>query len=192
MVPVWDLSLVLSALSEPLFEPLLSAELKVFSFKMALLLALACGKRVGDLHALFTRTVCMKFSKDDYMVRLQARWGYVPKMLSTSFRAQVITLHAFAPQDSEPATHPLYPVRALQAYLERTSHFRLAEQLFICFRGCIKGLPVLKQRMSHWIVEVIALAYASKNEAFRGEYTPTPREKWLRRRLGLKVQYVDS
>ncbi len=33
MVLVWDLSLVLIALSEPPFEPLLSAELKVLSFK---------------------------------------------------------------------------------------------------------------------------------------------------------------
>ncbi len=52
MVPVWDLSMVLNALSEPPFEPLVSAELKVLSFKTTLLLALACGKRVGDLHCL--------------------------------------------------------------------------------------------------------------------------------------------
>lgn len=31
--------------------------------------------------------------------------------------------------------------------------------------GRAKGLPVLKQRLSHWIVEAIALAYASKNES---------------------------
>ncbi|KAL0201521.1 hypothetical protein M9458_004708, partial [Cirrhinus mrigala] len=158
MVPVWDLSLVLSALAEPPFEPLLSAELKVLSFKTALLLALACGKRVGDLHALSTNTACMEFGKDDCMVRLQPKRGYVPKVLSTSFKAQVITLQAFAPQDSEPAAHPLCPVRALRVYLERTSHFRQAEQLFICFGGRTKGLPVSKQRLSHWIVEAIALA----------------------------------
>ncbi|KAL0177571.1 hypothetical protein M9458_026465, partial [Cirrhinus mrigala] len=165
MVPVWDLSLVLSALAEPPFEPLLSAELKVLSFKTALLLALACGKRVGDLHALSTNTACMEFGKDDCMVRLQPKLGYVPKVLSTSFKAQVITLRAFAPQDSEPAAHPLSPVRALRVYLERTSHFRQAEQLFICFGGRTKGLPVSKQRLSHWIAEAIALAYASRNEA---------------------------
>ncbi|KAI2658175.1 Transposon Tf2-8 polyprotein [Labeo rohita] len=165
MVPVWDLSLVLSALAEPPFEPLLSAELKVLSFKTALLLALACGKRVGDLHALSTNTACMEFGKDDCMVRLQPKRGYVPKVLSTSFKAQVIALQAFASQDSEPAAHPLCPVRALRVYLERTSHFRQAEQLFICFGGRTKGLPVSKQRLSHWIVEAIALAYASRNEA---------------------------
>ncbi|KAL0199646.1 hypothetical protein M9458_002833, partial [Cirrhinus mrigala] len=165
MVPVWDLSLVLSALAEPPFEPLLSAELKVLSFKTALLLALACGKRVGDLHALSTNTACMEFGKDDCMVRLQPKRGYVPKVLSTSFKAQVITLQAFAPQDSEPAAHPLCPVRALRVYLERTSHFRQAEQLFICFGGRTKGLPVSKQRLSHWIVEAIALACTSRNEA---------------------------
>ncbi|KAL0147128.1 hypothetical protein M9458_057652, partial [Cirrhinus mrigala] len=55
MVPVWDLSLVLSSLAEPPFEPLLSAELKVLSFKTALLLALACGSgRVTYMHCLRT------------------------------------------------------------------------------------------------------------------------------------------
>ncbi len=79
-------------------------------------------------------------------------------------------------------THPQCPVHALRVYLERTSHFRQAEQLFICFSGT-KGLPVSKQQLSHWIVEAIALAYASKNEA----YTPTPQEKRLRHGLGQKV-----
>lgn len=157
MVLVWSLSLVLSALSKPPFEPLHSAELKVLSFKTALLLALACGKRVGDLHALSMNTACMEFGKNDCIVRLQPRRGNLPKVLSILFRAQVITLQAFAPQDSESVPHPLYPVHALQAYLDRTSHFRLVEQLFVCFGGNTKGLPVSKQWLSHRIVEAIAL-----------------------------------
>lgn len=147
MVPVWDLSLVLSALSEPPFELLLLAELKVLLFKTAPLLALAYGKNMGDLHALSTSTACMEFGKDHCMVRLQPRQGYVPKVLSMLFRAHVITLQAFAPQNSEPATHQLCPVCALRVYLEKTSHFRLAKQLFICFGGHTKGLPVSKHPM---------------------------------------------
>lgn len=61
--------------------------------------------------------------------------------------------------------HPLCPVLALQAYLDRTSYFRLAEQLFVCFGGHTKGLPLSKQWLSHWIVEAIALTNASKYES---------------------------
>lgn len=42
LVPVWDLSLVLSSLSGPPFKPLHATELKVLSFKTPLLLALTC------------------------------------------------------------------------------------------------------------------------------------------------------
>lgn len=83
-IPVWDLSLVLSAVSEPPFEPL---QLKVLSLKVPLLLALVCSKRVGDLQALSMSTACLEFSRNDCMVRLTPRRGYVPKVLSTSFRA---------------------------------------------------------------------------------------------------------
>lgn len=50
------------------------------------------------------------------------------------------------------------PVHALQVYVKHTRLFRLSEQLFICFGVCTKDLPVSKQRLSHWIVDVLALA----------------------------------
>lgn len=42
-----------------------------------------------------------------------------------------------------------------------SSQFWQLEQLFVCFGGHAKGLQVTKQRLSHWIVDVIVLAYAS-------------------------------
>lgn len=80
-----------------------------FSFKRALLLILACGKRVGDLHALSTDAACMEFGNDDCMVRLQPRPGYVTKVLSTLFRAQILTVQVFAPQDSPSTLHTHMP-----------------------------------------------------------------------------------
>ncbi len=51
-IPSWDLSLVLIALQQGLFEPLQTVELKFQrKRKTLLLLALASIKRVGDLHA---------------------------------------------------------------------------------------------------------------------------------------------
>ncbi|XDV15096.1 hypothetical protein PO909_015236 [Leuciscus waleckii] len=96
-MPVWDLLLVLSALFDPPFEPAESSDLKVLSVKTALLLALACGKRVGDLPALSVNSECMQFGPDDCMVRLIPRHGYTPKVLSTPFRAQ----RAYASLDPE-------------------------------------------------------------------------------------------
>ncbi|KAL0149886.1 hypothetical protein M9458_054817, partial [Cirrhinus mrigala] len=165
-MPVWDLSLVLRALSGPPFEPAESSDMKVLFFKTALLLTLACGKRVGDLHALSVSSPCMQFGPNDCMVRLTPRPGYTPKVLSTPFRAQVITIQAFC--SSEPDTeavsrkYALCPVRALRVYVNRTSQFRSSEQLFVCFAGAKNGGALSKQRLSHWIVEAVRLAYDSQ------------------------------
>ncbi len=105
----------------------------------------------------------MQFGPNDCMVRLTPRLGYTPKVLSTPFRAQVITIQAFC--SPEPNTdlvsqkHTLCPVRALCAYVDRTSQFRTSEQLFVCFAGAKKGGPLSKQWLSHWIVEAVRLAY---------------------------------
>ncbi len=96
-VPSWDLPTILRALKGPLFKPLQSTSLRVLSFKTALLLALASVKRVGDLQALSINPACLKFWPIDSKVVLKPRLGYVPKVLSTPFKAQVIALCALSP-----------------------------------------------------------------------------------------------
>ncbi|XP_016424125.1 adhesion G protein-coupled receptor E1-like [Sinocyclocheilus rhinocerous] len=76
--------------------------------------------------------------------------------------AQILTLLALPAADGEQGLNPFCPVRALRAYIERSGLFRQSEQLFVCFGGRCKGLPVTKQRLSRWIVDAIALAYASE------------------------------
>ena len=160
-VPAWDLSLVLRALKGPPFEPLGSTDLKSLSLKTALLLALASVKRVGDLHALSISASCLEFGPNDSKVLLKPKHGYVPKVLSTPFRAQVISLSALPVSGEDSDAHTLCPVRALRLYLERSASFRQSEQLFVCFGGRTKGLPVTKLTLSRWIVDAIALAYTS-------------------------------
>lgn len=106
----------------------------MLSLKVPRLLAMVCGKRVGDLQALSTSTACLEFGRNDCMVRLTPRRGYVQ---STSFRAQVITLQAFAPQ--------------------KVASFMPCSR-FASLCGHRKGLLVSKQHFSHWIVKAIALA----------------------------------
>ncbi|XDV36877.1 hypothetical protein PO909_006592 [Leuciscus waleckii] len=160
-VPAWDLSLVLRALKGPPFEPLQSADLRPLSLKTALLLALASVKRVRDLQALSTSASCLEFGPNDSKVFLKPRHGYVPKVLSTPFRAQVISLSALPVSGEDSDAHTLCPIRALRRYLERSASFRQSDQLFICFGGRNKGLRVTKLTLSRWIVDAIALAYTS-------------------------------
>ncbi len=160
-VPTWDLPTVLRALKGPPFEPLQSTDLRSLSLKTALLLALASVKRVGDLQALSTSPACLEFGPNDSKVVLKPRHGYVPKVLSTPFRAQVITLSALPPSEEDWELSLLCPVRALRIYFERSAPFRHTEQLFVSFGNRTKGHPVTKQRLSKWIVDAVMLAYSS-------------------------------
>ncbi len=99
-VPPWDLDVVLRSLSQPLFEPLASVDMKELSIKTALLLALASAMDIGDLHTFFVDSDCIRFGPGDCSVTLWPRPGYVPKSLSTSFRTQTVSLSALSSESS--------------------------------------------------------------------------------------------
>ncbi len=160
-VPTWDLPTVLRALKGPPFEPLQSTTLWSLSLKTALLLALASVKRVGDLQALSISPACLEFGPNYSKVVLKPRQGYVPKVLSTPFRAQVITFSVLPHSDEDQELSLLCPVRALRIYFERSAPFRRSEQLFVSFGNRARGRPVMKQRLSRWIVDAVTLAYSS-------------------------------
>ncbi len=90
--------------------------------------------------------------------------GYVPKVPTTPFRDQVVNLRALPSEEADPALALLCPVRALRIYVDRTRSVRSSEQLFFCHGGQQKGKAVSKQRLAHWIVETVALAYQSQGE----------------------------
>ncbi len=62
--PTWDLSMVLSSLCQPPFEPILESDIKWLSFKTAFLLAITTAKRVSELHALSVTAPCLRWSAD--------------------------------------------------------------------------------------------------------------------------------
>ncbi len=161
-IPSWDLALVLRALQIAPFEPLQSADLKILSMKTLLLVALASIKRVGDLQAFSVDESCLEFGPGDDHVVLRPRPGYVPKVPTTPFRDQVVSLQALPLEEAGPALALLCPVRALRLYIDRTQSLRTSDQLFVCYGGQKKGKAVSKQRMAHWIVDAIALAYQAQ------------------------------
>ncbi len=161
-IPSWDLSLVLRALQQGPFEPLQTVEPKFLSMKTLLLLALDSIKRVGDLHAFSVDDSCLQFGPADSQIILRPRPGYVPKVPTTPFRDQVVSLQALPPEEADPALALLCPVRALRHYVDRTQSFRTSDQLFVCHGGRQKGNAVPRQRMAHWIVDAITLAYQAQ------------------------------
>ncbi len=164
LMPSWDLSIVLAGLQRGPCEPLDSVELRFLSAKTALLTALTSIKRVGDLQAFSVSEECLVFGPDYSHVVLRPRPGYVPKVPTTPFRDQVVNLQALPSEEADPSLPLLCPVRALRIYVERTRSFRSSEQLFVCYGGQQKGKAVSKQRLAHWIVDAIALAYQSQGE----------------------------
>ncbi len=136
-VPSWDLSVVFEGLVAAPFEPLESAPERILTLKVTLLLALTSLKRVGDLQALSVSEMCMDFPPCLVKVTLRPRPGYIPKVLSTSFRSQVVTLHSFHPppfaSSEDKKLHMLSPVRALKLYLNRSKVWRKFSQLLVWF-----------------------------------------------------------
>lgn len=166
-LPAWDLPLVLDALCCPPFEPLAQAELKWLSCKTAFLLAIVSAKRVSELHALSVSASCLKWSPDGSGVTLWPNTAFVPKVLSRSHCNQPLTLARFAPPPGEGGgrSELLCPLRALKAYITATADIRKSDQLFLCYGGARTGSPLSKQRLSHWIVEVIRHAYETRKRS---------------------------
>ncbi|XP_029975786.1 uncharacterized protein LOC115408980 [Salarias fasciatus] len=163
LAPSWDLPLVLNALSDSPFEPLEQVDLKFVALKTALLLCLASAKRVGEIQALSVHKACTKFSSGNARVTLQPNPAFMPKVLGS---CSPIDLLSFNPppfsSDEQKRLHMLCPVRALRVYIDRTKSCRKSDQLFVSWAKSRLGRPVSKQRLSHWIVWAIALAYNAK------------------------------
>ncbi len=181
-VPSWDLSVVLEGLVTAPFEPLESAPEQILTLKVTLLLALTSLKRVGDLQALSVSELCMDFAPGLVKVTLRPRPGYIPNVLSTSFRSQVVTLHSFHPppfaSSEDEKLHMLCPVRALKLYVDRFKVWRKSSQLLVCFGAGRRGLATSKQRISHWVRDTISLAYEARN-------FPSPLSLWAHSTRGV-------
>ena len=61
MFPKWDMTLVLEALTRPIFEPLGSVGLTVLTYETVLLVVLTTVRRFRDIHALSVSPECMSF-----------------------------------------------------------------------------------------------------------------------------------
>lgn len=166
LVPLWDLALVLDALCSHPFEPLEGVGLKFLSIKTALLVALTTAKRVSDMQAFSVKPSCLQFDQGFTRVRLRPNPGFVPKVVDSAYRCQTVELVAFHPPPFTSAEDKklncLCPVRALRVYVQRTADFRRNDQLFVSWATPHRGKSLSRQRLSHWILEAISVAYQTK------------------------------
>ena len=80
----------------------------------------------------------------------------------------MVELSAFHPplfsSAEEQRLNTLCPVRALHVYVSRSAAFRKGDQLFVSWATPThRGKPLSRQRLSHWIVEAISLAYGCRD-----------------------------
>ncbi len=135
MFPLWDLSIVLEALSQHPFEQLEGICLKFLTLKTVLLIALIMAKRVSDFHALSVSPSCLQFAPGLTKVSFRPNPAFVPKVVDSAYRCLSTELEAFHPlpfsSPGEQRLNSLCPVRALHAYVKRTAGFRTHDQLFV-------------------------------------------------------------
>ncbi len=90
------------------------------------------GMDALDLQAFSVNPVCLEFGPNDSKVVLKPRLGYVPKVLSTPFRAQVLALSVFFPPTG--SQESLFcSVGALRIFIEHSASYSKSEQLFVGF-----------------------------------------------------------
>jgi len=162
--PKWDLSVVLKMLTGGPFEPLEDSSLKWLTLKTVFLLALASGRRRGELHALLP-TVRRK--EDWSEVTLDTEVHFVAKTALASGGVMapltITALTEFLSGGMEEDVR-LCPVRALKAYLERTKDIRQGKKLlFVSYKPNFSK-DIARNTVSHWIKKLILYAYKECSE----------------------------
>lgn len=112
----WDLSLVLSALTKPPFEPIEDILVKFLTLKEAFLVAITTARRIGKLSALVINQPHTQILDDKIILRPD----FLPKVVSAFHRNQEIILPSFcgaASYSKEKNFHSLNVRRTLIRYL---------------------------------------------------------------------------
>ena len=162
-IPSWDLSLVLMALSKAPFGPLKDASLKLLTFKTVFLMALASGKRWGEVHSWTYSSLRHKPPWKEVTISLFAFWAKNQLAPDGPDLLRPVVIPALKPFLSSNLTEDmtLCPVRALRYYLDRTSASRKGKnRLFISFKDSFNK-DIQRSTISSWIKQTVILAYQS-------------------------------
>ena len=162
----WDLRVVLDSLSKSPFEPLKKATLKHLTQKTVFLLALATGRRCGDIRALSYKR--LKWRESDGALQLFTLPAYLPKNLKASDPSAFLK-PIFIPSLGDIVGPVLEedalncPLRCVSQYLSATSKLRDGKELlFVATKPSCKEICV--NTISAWIKGTITDSYKYYNE----------------------------
>lgn len=168
--PTWCLHLVLSALTQPPFEPYVDVTLKWVQMKTIFLMAVISARCISELSALSVQADLCIFHKDK--VVLQTDPTFLPKVVSHFHSSQEICHPSFCLQPShswEKEWHTLDVCRVFKAYLHRTESIRQTESLFINIAPLNAGKRMAKSTIIVAVRSCILKAYkASHTELPKG------------------------
>ena len=170
-LPNWDLSMVLYMLTKGPFEPMHQASLKHVTLKSVFLIALATGKRRGELHALQKEVLhtegwgSMTLLPDTEFVaktELGNKGAAVIKPITVPKKKKIL-------QEDMQEDRSLCPVRAIKYYLKMTKENRgTRRKLFLAYKaGWNTDKEIHPNTISSWIKKVILMAYEATSEEDR-------------------------
>ena len=169
--PPWDLSVVLQALSKAPFEPIDNPDkvsLKLLTWKTVFLILLASGCRRCEVHALQFKKIQHEerwkwvtlFPLESFVSKTQLRSSGASVLQPVNIKALSTVLSPDLTQD-----RALCPVRALKAYLARTSHLRQDRKLlFVSIQEGHKG-DIHPNTITGWIRKLIRFSYECVDDA---------------------------
>jgi len=121
LFPQWNLALVLDSLLGVPYEPLHRADLKFLTYKCVFLLALATGRRRGDIHALSMNPSCLRWAKDYSWVKIATDPTFVAKNQLAHFSPEPVQIPSLSKTvGNGDRDRLLCPVRSLRFYLDKT------------------------------------------------------------------------
>ena len=158
-VPPWDLAVVLRYLSKSPFEPIESSTLKNLTI---FLLALASGKRRGELQALTREGLSWNENKTVVTCRLDPSFE-AKTQGRTGNPTSPIILHALSGfVGRDPDENLLCPVRSLLKYYTRVKlegHVGNKKRLFVSINVGKKTTEIASPSITRWIKTVILDAH---------------------------------
>jgi hypothetical protein len=126
LVPQWNLGLVLAALNSPPFEPAEEVDLRFLYYKCCFLLALASGRRRGEIHAFSVSDSCLRFNRNKSSVTLLTDPCFLGKNQIPDRDAEPVIIPVL-PEDA--SSRLSCPIRILSIYLDRTNLLLLNKYL---------------------------------------------------------------
>ena len=162
----WDLGLVLRYLRSSVFTDSTQTTLQLLTFKTTFLLALASGKRRGEIHALEQN---YKSKNDSSTIILKPRADFLGKThIITKGKGTFSEIELpHLTDNAEGQGHPLCPVATLLQYIERTKAIRHTNQkrLIISFLPHVQK-DISKTTISNYIRQAVVKAYEFASTEF--------------------------